>query len=231
MNTSSCPGLLKEIIVDRTLNGKVIFEILIQDSSSLPSSSSSSSSSFKQPFPTNVFIVAACNPYRGNSMASHGEEIWVRGTYYVRPLHPTLELLMWDYGALDSDQERDYIHAKIQMLNRQLPNLKVVLLTELIMESQSLMRQYAYQQFLSQDVPPSDAEVCIAKFHLELVSEAFLLCILFTHLSSFMFSSLSSFSSSSSSSFFFCTGLLKELCQPEGHSESVHLLPVAVESV
>ena len=87
----------------------------------------------------------------------------MRGTYYVRPLHPTLEFLMWDYGALDPEQEKDYIRAKMQILNRQLPNIEVVVLTELIMESQSLMRQYALQQLRSQHVPPQDAEVRIVK--------------------------------------------------------------------
>ena len=81
------------------------------------------------------------------------------GTYYVHPLHPTLELLMWDYGALNSDQEWDYIRAKIQMLNRDLPNLSVVALTVLIMESQKLIREYACQQLCTQGVPSSDAEV------------------------------------------------------------------------
>ena len=77
-----------------------------------------------QPIPENVFIIAACNPHRGNSMASLGvrgadkeKEKWVRGTYYVRKLHPTLQFLMWDYGSLDEQQEREYINAKMKMLN------------------------------------------------------------------------------------------------------------------
>ena len=58
-------------------------------------------------------------------MASHAKDTWVRGSYYVRPLHPTLEFLQWDYGALDQNQERDYIRAKMQMLNQELPNIEV----------------------------------------------------------------------------------------------------------
>ena len=58
-------------------------------------------------------------------MASHAKDTWVRGSYYVRPLHPTLEFLQWDYGALDQNQERDYIRAKMQMLNEELPNIEV----------------------------------------------------------------------------------------------------------
>ena len=71
-----------------------------------------------QPIPNNVFIVAACNPHRGNSLASHCQvETWVRGTYYVRQLHPTLHFLKWDYGSLGEDQEREYINAKMNMLD------------------------------------------------------------------------------------------------------------------
>ena len=70
---------------------------------------------FGQLIPENVFIIAACNPHRGNSLASH--ETWVRGSYYVRPLHPTLKLLMWDYGALNEYQEKDYIKAKMDSIS------------------------------------------------------------------------------------------------------------------
>lgn len=77
--------------------------------------------------PENVFIVAACNPHRGNSMATHAAETWLRSSYYVRPLHPTLEYLMWDYGALDQYQERDYITAKMKMLHKELANIEVCL--------------------------------------------------------------------------------------------------------
>ncbi len=66
--------------------------------------------------PDNLFIVAACNPHRGNSLASHSDS-WLRGSYYVRRLHPTMQFLMWDYGSLDEAQERDYISAKMKMLN------------------------------------------------------------------------------------------------------------------
>lgn len=82
-----------------------------------------------QPIPDNVFIVAACNPHRGNSLATHTEskENWVRGSYYVRRLHPTLRFLMWDYGSLDESQERDYINSKMKMLNRQMSDAEVEL--------------------------------------------------------------------------------------------------------
>lgn len=72
---------------------------------------------FFQPIPENLFIVAACNPHRGNSLASH-KTTWMKGTYYVRSLHPTLRHLMWDYGSLDQAQERDYINEKMTMVNK-----------------------------------------------------------------------------------------------------------------
>ena len=79
-----------------------------------------------QPIPENVFIVAACNPNRGNSLSSHGQkETWIRGAYYVRQLHPTLCYLMWDYGSLDEHQERDYINAKMRILNKQMLDAEV----------------------------------------------------------------------------------------------------------
>ena len=83
-----------------------------------------------QPIPDNVFIIAACNPHRGNSLATHmhnKEEVdeWFRGTYYVRRLHPTLEFLKWDYGSLDDSQERDYITSKMKMLNQKMAEAKV----------------------------------------------------------------------------------------------------------
>ena len=74
-----------------------------------------------------MFIVAACNPHRGNSLATHidSKDKWMRGSYYVRRLHPTLRYLMWDYGSLDSSQERDYINSKMKMLNRRMSDAEV----------------------------------------------------------------------------------------------------------
>ena len=36
----------------------------------------------------------------------------------MHPLHPTLQLLKWDYGALDENQEKDYIRAKMDIVVR-----------------------------------------------------------------------------------------------------------------
>ena len=112
-----------------------------------------------QKIPLNVFIIAACNPHRGNSLApTSPDETWIRGSYYVHQLHPTLRYLMWDYGALGELQERRYIEAKIKLLHNDLPNIKVHALTHPIVRSQNLMRKYAQEQLLECNLPMSDAE-------------------------------------------------------------------------
>ena len=69
-----------------------------------------------------MFIVAACNPHRGNSIVLKEREaiskVWTRGTYYVHPLHPTLLHLKWDYGALNEEQELLYVREKLSMISR-----------------------------------------------------------------------------------------------------------------
>ena len=73
-----------------------------------------------------MFLVAACNPHRGNSLTllenkeKHKEEAWVRGSYYVQKLHPTMRFLMWDYGSLNHEQEAAYIQSKMLMVNKDL---------------------------------------------------------------------------------------------------------------
>ena len=139
VNTSSCLGLFKEIIVDRSFDGKVsgsqpsyitiLYYVVLANVSCVAMFTFTSCLVLQsygnhsllplQPIPDNVFIVAACNPHRGNSLASHCQKTtWVRGSYYVRQLHPTLRFLMWDYGSLDKNQERNYIIAKMNLLNR-----------------------------------------------------------------------------------------------------------------
>ena len=106
-----------------------------------------------------MFVMAACNPHRGNSLASHEQDRWLRGSYYVRPLHPTLQLIMWDYGSLDKAQERDYINAKMKMLHRTISNVEIASLTELIVESQEAMRHYAEKLLSSHGISPEEAKI------------------------------------------------------------------------
>ena len=81
-----------------------------------------------QPIPDNVFIVAACNPHRGHSMIAMEKdkpyESWMRTSYNVHRLHPTIQYLMWNYGALNTEQEEQYIKAKMKMTSHNM--IKIV---------------------------------------------------------------------------------------------------------
>ena len=82
-----------------------------------------------QPIPKNIFIIAACNPHRGNSLAAltvanagrlrvindYSADTWIMDSYFVQKLHPTLAYLMWDYGSLDEGQEEQYVLSKVDM--------------------------------------------------------------------------------------------------------------------
>ena len=126
INTSSCMGLFKELLVDRSLNGT--------------------------PIPTNVFLVAACNPHRGSSVpirSSSERDDWILGSYYVRPVPPTLRFLTWDYGALSDSQEFAYIQEKISMDRGgegDGENMQVVQHTSLIAHCQCMIREFALEQ-------------------------------------------------------------------------------------
>ena len=117
--------------------------------------------------------MAACNPHRGNSLASLKQGDWIRGTYYVRSLHPTLDFLKWDYGSLDEGQERDYIKAKMMMVEKTKSKFQVANwhlrncmdcqlllimcsqisgLVDIIVNSQRMMRKFASEQLQSLQV-------------------------------------------------------------------------------
>ena len=115
-----------------------------------------------QAIPRNVFMIAACNPHRGDSLAVRGEtsESWLKGTYYVHKLHPTLRFLMWEYGSLNKHQELEYVHAKMVMLNKDMSDSGVRSLTELIVESQVKMREYAFKQLRDLKITVILANVC-----------------------------------------------------------------------
>ena len=96
---------------------------------------------------------------------------------------------MWDYGSLDENQERDYINAKMKMLNKNMPNaevcgavdvrvcevcamtflclLQIASLTELIMTSQNLMRDYAFHQLcfvgLDENMAKLSSRSCVSQ--------------------------------------------------------------------
>ena len=65
---------------------------------------------------------------------------------------------MWDYGALDESQERRYIEAKIKLMDSELPNTQVCAIADPVIQSQNHIRQYAKEQLLECNLPPSVAE-------------------------------------------------------------------------
>ena len=92
-----------------------------------------------------MFIIAACNPLRGDSTAvlRNMKNVWHKPSYYVRELHSTIDYLKWDYGALNDIQEYEYITAKMRILTEDVSSLKSEELTYLIRQSQVRIREYA----------------------------------------------------------------------------------------
>ena len=124
---------------------------------------------FVQTIPSNIFVIAACNPHRGQSLAALGRKhfvdgsedmSWLTGTYNVRELHPTLQYLMWDYGSLNSVQEDEYISEKLRMINHEMSDEQVNKLSHLISSSQDNMRKYAEDNLLKLAMPPDHAKQC-----------------------------------------------------------------------
>ena len=114
-----------------------------------------------QELPENVFIIAACNPHRSDSTAaSHSISDISSTDYYVRKLHPTMQLLKWNYGALDQEQEQDYIRAKFKMMRsndeNSLGSLEQEILSQYIVSSQQLVRNFIFQRL--KDFGISDKE-------------------------------------------------------------------------
>ncbi|XP_019859705.1 PREDICTED: uncharacterized protein LOC109587936, partial [Amphimedon queenslandica] len=137
INTSSCMGLFKEIIIDRTIDGEAMLD--------------------------NVFIIAACNPLRGDSTIhlQNAKNVWVKPSYYVRELHPTIDYLKWDYGALNNVQEEKYIAAKMNDCTKDQPEAFTPGdLTYFIVESQNKMRLYADRMLKNKGIHKMEAEKC-----------------------------------------------------------------------
>ena len=108
-----------------------------------------------------MFIVAACNPLRGDSTAmlrTKNSKIWVKPSYYVRQLHPTLTFLKWDYGALDDTQEYEYVTVKMRELTKDDKAYTSDELTYIVVESQRRIRQYAKASLKKIDDELSDDE-------------------------------------------------------------------------
>lgn len=115
-----------------------------------------------QPIPDNIFIIASCNPHRGNSLAARG----ARTHYYVRQLHPTLHLLKWDYGSLNELQEEEYIKEKLVLLKKSEQHMvqsmtddQAACLTKLISWNQVVIREYATEELKRHLVDEGEAKL------------------------------------------------------------------------
>ncbi|KAJ1631512.1 hypothetical protein T492DRAFT_54450 [Pavlovales sp. CCMP2436] len=95
VNTSSCMGVFKELILDRSFDGV--------------------------PLPGNVVIIAACNPARSLTIQSAGVlrqddygRDWALGHYQVRALPGSLAAVKWSFGALGADQELEFVSRRLE---------------------------------------------------------------------------------------------------------------------
>ena len=75
-------------------------------------------------------------------------------------LYPTLQCLMWDYGALGEAQERDYIQTKLRMSNQDFCNVDLATLTNLIVTSQNQLRRFALNQMKMQNMTDQESSAC-----------------------------------------------------------------------
>jgi hypothetical protein len=93
VNTSSCLGVFKEIIVDHTFKGRSL--------------------------PDNLFIVAAINPYRDPPFQPEASTTsaspFQRVDYNVAKLPDAMKNLFWKYGGFDIQHAEAYIRAKIKL--------------------------------------------------------------------------------------------------------------------
>eukprot|EP00026_Physarum_polycephalum_P000016 Phypoly_transcript_00016.p1 GENE.Phypoly_transcript_00016~~Phypoly_transcript_00016.p1 ORF type:complete len:3661 (+),score=399.99 Phypoly_transcript_00016:3-10985(+) len=104
INTASCMGLFKEIICDHSIKGKKL--------------------------PSNLVVIAACNPYR--SRLDDNPELYTgfvprtfkpsKLVYLVHPLPETMTEYVWDIGSLKEKEELHYIE---RMMNVNLPHSRV----------------------------------------------------------------------------------------------------------
>ena len=119
-----------------------------------------------QPLPDNIFIVAACNPHRGNSISTivkptggSDNEKWFQGNYLVRPLHPSFHQIMWDFGYLRKSEEDEYIDAKLKMIDKTFKNSEEYeMLKANISDSQHLLRTFTRECLLEANCEEYEAK-------------------------------------------------------------------------
>ena len=107
------------------------------------------------PLEHNIVIVAACNP-SGRQALAHGAMMrendlgkeWASGHYQVNELPETMSSLKWEYGALDSSQEKEFVFQRIEMISDDIPTYLKHDLTELIIASHEAIRIFAFKNIL-----------------------------------------------------------------------------------
>jgi hypothetical protein len=129
INTSSVLGLLKEVIVDRSIDGNMLME--------------------------NIVIVGACNPPRAKIQNSTREQdlgrTWASGHYQVSELPPSMKKLKWSFGALSHSQEKEFIYRRMEMVHDSSEQMKPLLrasLTEIVSMSHEMIREFAKENIL-----------------------------------------------------------------------------------
>ncbi len=104
----------------------------------------------------NVVVVAACNPAGRNAVTYGGMardndlgKEWASGHYQVNSLPPTMDLLKWEYGSLNSPQEKEFVFRRMEMLEHKIPKYLVHELTELIVASHEAVRTFAMTNIMN----------------------------------------------------------------------------------
>ena len=133
INTSCTLGLLKEIIVDHSFNGDMLED--------------------------NIVVIAACNPNRKSLSQTKSREIdlgrsWASGHYQVKKLPESLSLMTWDYGSLNTEQEKEFIYHRILMMDSRVSDWMALSMTEVISCShesiRTLAREHLEERFEAQ---------------------------------------------------------------------------------
>lgn len=101
--------------------------------------------------------MAACNPARSGVSKEESEQLWINPKYTVHDLHPTLHFLKWNYGALQPEQEDDYINVRMRNSASKGASIKAThyikpeKLASLVTESQTRMRTYSERAYQNSD--------------------------------------------------------------------------------
>ena len=89
----------------------------------------------------------------------------MKPSYYVHELHPTIEYLKWDYGSLSNKQEEEYVVAKMKEFTKDKHDtFHFDELSDLVIQSQKLMREYAKQALSDEGLCDLSAEKCSTGF-------------------------------------------------------------------